>query len=871
MPKTPPDTMPETPSHDPLSGRLRGVLAVTRMGLLAERAVRAFWPLWSILLVTVAVLLLGWHELAPIELVWFGMLAVPLGVLAAGLYGVRGFRWPSIEDAKRRLDATLPGRPVAALEDTQAIGVMDAASRAVWDAHRARMAARLSGAKPVRPTLSLVRFDPYGLRYVALLLFSVGLLFGSVWRVESIAGMAPGQAGAVALGPSWEGWIEPPRYTGQPALYLADLPDGAVTVPKGSRVLARLYGQVGSLTLTETVSGRLEDTGSVSDPVQEFDIVQEGEIAINGAGGRVWQVMMSPDLAPSVSIDGRLEADAAGEVSLPFSASDDFGVRLGVAMVTLDLAAVDRRYGRAIDPEPRAPLKIDLPMPISGDRRAFSEIMAANLSEHPWANLPVKLRLEVEDAMGQTGQSEEIATVLAGRRFFVPLAKAIVEERQALLWNRANGADVAAILRAVSHRPEGLFRSETDYLRLRYAVRELESVMRFGPGLSEAKRDEIAQALWELAIRIEDGSLSNAMERLRRAQERLAEAIRNGASDAEIAELMQELREAMQDYMQQLAEQQRESGEQQAQNEDMQPVTGDQLEQMLEQLQQLMEEGRMAEAAQLLEQLRRMMENMQIAQGQQGGQGSPGQQAMQGLQDMLRDQQDLSDDSFSELQDQFNRNGQQQGQPGEGQPGQGQPGQGQPGQGQPGQGQQGQPGQGQPGQGQPGQGQGGGGGLGLADRQDALRETLRQQRQGLPADEATNEALDRAGRAMEGAEDALRNDDIAGALDNQAEAMDALRDGMESLSEQLAQQQGQGQDGQGGAPGQAADPSARDPLGREPGSTNNSEDIARGGELGGQSSLGRAQELQDEIRRRSTEQERPEVELDYLDRLLDRY
>jgi hypothetical protein len=42
---------------------------------------------------------------------------------------------------------------------------------------------------------------------------------------------------------------------------------------------------------------------------------------------------------------------------------------------------------------------------------------------------------------------------------------------------------------------------------------------------------------------------------LRRAQEQLAEAMRNGASDDEIAELMQELREAMQDYMRQLAEQ----------------------------------------------------------------------------------------------------------------------------------------------------------------------------------------------------------------------------------------------------------------------------------------------------------------------------
>lgn len=853
--------MPETPRSDPIDARLRGVLTLTRFGLLAERIARAFWPLWAVTLVTAAALLMGFHEIAPIEFVWLGMLAAPLAALVATVYGIRWFRWPRLGDAKARLDETLPGRPVAALEDSQAIGATDAASRAVWDAHRARMSARLATARPVRPTLSLVRFDPFGLRYIALVLFSLGLLFGSIWRVESIAGMAPGQADALAIGPAWEGWIEPPLYTGQPSLYLADLSGDDIEVPKGSRVMARLYGEVGALTLTETVSGRLEDTGSVSDPVQEFDIVQEGEIAINGTGGQVWQVVMAPDLMPNVSIDGPITSEASGEMSLPFSASDDFGVRSGQAVVQLDLASVDRRYGRAMDPEPRDTLLIDMPMPISGDRRVFSEILVENMSEHPWANLPVKLHLKVEDAIGQTAQSVELETVLPGRRFFVPLAKAIIEQRQALLWNRENGTEVAQVLRAVSHLPEGLFRAETDYLRLRHLVRQLEVAISYGPGLSLENRDEIAKDLWDLSLRIEDGNLSDAMERLRRAQERLAEAIRDGASDEEIADLMQELREAMQEYMRQLAEQMQENGDQQsAQNQQSQEITGDQLQQMLERLQQLMEEGRMAEAAQLLEQLRQMMENMQMAQGQPGGQGGGAGQAMQGLQETLRNQQGLSDESFSDLQDQFNEGGQQEGQGQGEQPGQGQSGEGQPGQGQ--------PGQGQSGQGQ--SGQGGTQGLGLAERQQALRETLRQQQQSLPGNEATNEALDRAGRAMEGAEEALRNDDIAGALDQQSEAMDALRDGMAALGEQMAEQQpGDGEGGPGDGQGQAAEGQGRDPLGRQSG--DNTSPDQRGGMLPGESPAGRAQDLQDEIRRRSTEQQRPEDERDYLNRLLDRF
>ena len=56
-------------------------------------------------------------------------------------------------------------------------------------------------------------------------------------------------------------------------------------------------------------------------------------------------------------------------------------------------------------------------------------------------------------------------------------------------------------------------------------------------------------------VLIEDGNLSSALERLRRAQDKLSKAMREGASDPETAELMDELRQAMQDYMRQLAEQ----------------------------------------------------------------------------------------------------------------------------------------------------------------------------------------------------------------------------------------------------------------------------------------------------------------------------
>jgi uncharacterized protein (TIGR02302 family) len=545
----------------------------------------------------------------------------------------------------------------------------------------------------------------------------------------------------------------------------------------------------------------------------------------------------------------------------------------GGAVFELDLARVDRRHGLAVSPEPRAAIRLDLPMPLAGDRTEFTETLVENLSEHPWAHLPVTLRLQVEDAAGQEGLSEAFEMALPARRFFDPIAAAVIEQRRDLLWSRQNAPRAVQVLRAVSYKPEDrLFRSEKAYLRLRVIIRQLEAMTQ-SDGLDEAERDEIVQALWDLGVLLEDGDMGDALERMRAAQERLSEAMKNGASEEEIARLMQDLRDATQDYLRQKMQQaERENPEESDQRsaENMMQMNQQDLQDMMDRIQELMEQGRYAEAQQALEEFQQMMENMQVTQGQ-GQQGqSPGEQAMEGLAETLREQQGLSDQAFRDLQEQFNP-GAQSGQSQNNEGRSGGEGRGESHEGQQGQGGQGGAQQGQGGEGRE-QAEGGEGAEGsLAQRQEALRQELERQRQGLPqlggeAGEAARDALDRAGRAMEGAEEALRNDDLAGAIDNQAEAMEALREGMRNMGEAMAEQQNPG--GQGDAEGQPGQAQA-DPLGREAG---------QGRQVGTQDSLlqgedvyRRARELLDEIRKRSGEGERPDVELDYLRRLLERF
>lgn len=807
-----PTTIPDTTLD-----RLRWPLWLTGAGMVAERATQAFWPFVSVVMVGLGLAMFGVQDhLGPASgRVVAGL--VTLFAILALIYGLRRFVWPGRGEIRTRLDRSLPGRPLSAVLDDLVLGSDDPQSRALWDAHINRMAARAALARPVPPDLRVSRRDPYALRYVATVGFVMALLFGSVFQVTTVAGLVtPGAVSGV--GPGWEGWIEPPAYTGKPTIYLADMTTDSLTVAQGSQLTLRLYGKVGALRVIENISGKTGPDDPVAEPDQTIEITQSGNLAIDGPGGASWQINVLADQPPTIALGGKVERTVNGEMRLPFTAADDYGVRTARAEMVLDIAGVDRRHGLGPAPEARDPILLDLPMPYRGDRRALTETVVDNLAQHPWAGLPVIIRLFASDGLGQTGTSGAQTITLPGRRFFDPLAAALIEQRRDLLWNRQNARRVAQILRAVSHRPADVNIPATAYLKLRVVIRRLEGAISAG-GPSGETRDETTRVLWDIATLIEDGNLSDAKERLRQAQERLEQAMRDGASDEEIAKLMDDLREAMQDYMQQLAQNSQKDGSDLAENENTQEITGQQLQQMLDRLQELMEQGRMAEAQELMEQLRQMMENMQVTQGGQG-QPSPGQQAMDGLADTLRRQQGLSDDTFGDMQ------------------------------------------------GENGQGQG------LAGRQQALRDQLGQQSQALeggtvPGGGNAGEALGRAGRAMEDAEQALRQGDLSGALDQQADALEALREGMRELAEGQAEQQGQQPGQQGQEFGRANGNTGNDPLGRDTGAagrTGTEQDLLQGEDV-----YRRARELLDEIRRRSSDQGRPEIELDYLKRLLDRF
>lgn len=795
---------------------LRGRITLTTLSLAAENALRAFWPLLTFLGFAYGAMAFGVLDVLPAGWPLFVMAAAGLASLGLVYLGVRRFSWPRRAQALEKLDESLDNRPISSLQDSPAINAKDPFARALWEAHIEDMERQARAARAPLPAPNLAGQDRMGLRLLALTGVIAALLFAPKIGVETLQATLGGEATASGPSVAIEAWATPPAYTGKPAIYLTELTNGVrVEMPIGSEITLRTYGD-GEFSLTEGVSG---EAAMLTAP-QEGEPARDGRFAVllNGAvevfDGKTtlgkWQISVIADAPPTLDAPDGISKSREGELSIEYAATDDYGIVSTRYIIHPELAQVNRAFGLAPDPVALpADFTGELPLPFTQDLSDIKETLLADYSKEMWAHLPVSITLEVTDGAGQTATVELETDALPALSFFDQLAGAVVEQRRDMMWSPENDVRISQVLRAISHKPEdGLFSNASTYLLLRSAIRRMGYQME--DGLDDGERTELEELLWQIALQIENGDLSGAEARLRRAQERLSQALENGATNEEIAGLMDELRDATDDYMDELA-QNMEPGEQQQAQGETRTMTSDQLQEMLDRIQELSENGQTEEAQQLLEELQNFMDNMQMTQGEGGGQQRPGTPEQQQMQDGLQEQQELSDEAFQQLQEQFDE-----------------------------------------------QGEGNEEGQSLAERQEQLREFIEQMQE----DGAGGEDLAEAERNMGAARDRLEEGDFSGAFDEQAQAMENMR-------QTLRDMENREQAGQTGADGEVtAERDQYDPLGRPIGNKGRADgDTA----VPDQNASDRARELLDEIRRRSGDAKRPAEELDYLNRLLDRF
>ena len=863
---------PHSQATGSIAARLDRLVARAQAVGLWERAWPVLWRAVAVLLAFLAASWLGlWLEL---DRVWrmAGLAAFALA-LAATLAPLIRLARPSRREALVRLDREAALRdpalghgPASAAEDRIAVGGSDPVSRALWALHQRRAAEAVARLRVGAPQPDMPRRDPFALR-AAVTLAAVASLFvaGSEWR-ERIGAAFDWRQPTVA-GPNYriDGWIDPPLYTRMPPLLvtLAET-EQRLRAPVNSRLVVRIAGErdAAAQTVLTPDAGLKAVPGEAGRPdlrEERFQLVGPlAELTVaTPAGARRLRIETIPDLPPEIRGVGTPEVNGRGTFNLGYRARDDYGIASAEGVVE------PLKPGRSLVPPPR--LGLALPPDASGEGEAKTLV---DLTDNPWAGARVRFGLVVKDEAGQEARSEPVEIVLPGRAFREPLARALAEERRRLVTTPDTGRRrVQAALDALLIAPELFTPRLSVFLGLRTATGRLRRAE------TDADLVAVAELLWEMALKIEDGDLSDAEKQLRQAQDRLKEAVERNAPDEEIKRLTQDLKQALDRFLKEMAQKQgkepRQGQQQQSErNGPSKSVTPEDLDKMLQDMAEAMKRGDTAEAQRLMEQLRNILENLQTAEqsGKSDQAGREMRKQMQELDQMSRDQQGLRDETFKQGQERRNA---EQGQRGQRPQERGQRGaeQGQqPGQ----QGQQG----GQSQQGREGQrGQQGQGSVG--ERQQALRQRLedlqkRMRENGMKGEEGLSDAED----AMREAENALRQGRGNEAVEAQGRALDGLKrgaEGMQDQMQQMAEGEGQGDQPDGQQPGQQGQAGARDddPLGRPTRGRDMSDGRVKvpGAD---ESAVQRARRIMEELRRKLGDPLRPREELDYFERLLRR-
>ena len=826
-----------------------------------------FWPplVWAATLAALflAVSWIGLWQALP-RVARIGGVAAFAVAFVIALAPLARLRRPVRAETLDRLDrdSGSPHRPAASLDDRLAMAGDDPATAALWALHRDRLARQVERFVPAAPAPGMVWRDPRALRFAVLLATVAAALVAGPERYGRVAAAFDWRNGASAAATArLDAWIDPPAYADKPPILL-DLaanrdPSQKIVTPEGSALVVRADSDVFETRVEGAIAPVASKPADKSAPApapaaagapteKRWTIAGDGAVVFRRDGAALgrYEIEATPLGAPTVTLLEPPRDNLSGSLTLHYSLAD----RYGIAGAEAEFAnpAAGAAPPRSLVPPPKLTLR--LPSTANGTGEAST---TGDLSEHPWAGAEVVMNLKATGVSGKVGAAAPTTFTLPQRAFRNPLARALVEQRRTLVLDPDHEQPrVAKAIDALTIAPD-LFQTPAGvYLGLRQARAQLAEAH------GDADLIAVADLLWAMALRLEDGDASQAQRDLRAAEQKLREALQRGASDEELRKLTQELRDAAERYMRDLAQQ----APQQPNDADAQLPQQD-LESMLDRMEDMARNGARQDAEAMLDQMQDMFENMRGAQDAQEDQASREmRKQMDELGKLLRDQQALRDDTFRQDQrEQLGRDAPE--------------------------------------------GQGDQGGPSLEQRQKALGDRLAElQKQMKSLGMKGEKGFDEAQGDMKEAEGDLKSDgqsqgqgdaqgqgegqgegqgDKSGgglddpgrtgkgrAVEAQGRALEALRQGAQGLQQQA---QGNGQGGGRGYRAMSRRPGAsgpgRDPLGRDAGD--------RGGALegalhGGADVAERARQVLEELRRRLADPSRPEEERDYFERLLKR-
>lgn len=520
----------------------------TALSIHWEQLLSAFWPLVTSIMIFSGWCLIGGASFVGPNLQFIIFIISIYGFYRTFRYGLQNYQPPRASDIDRRLEQNsgLSHRPLQSLQDS--LTGQDQ-TKSIWKAHKEKLnniLTKLTIGSP-RPVLS--QSDPWTLRIAAVLFLLAGFVIAgsdSLHRLKQGMNLPPLPANWLAKQNVLSAWIVPPDYTGQGPIYLTEETLKAGTpleISANSTLEIRLsspwesfapvlYNEKFKIPFGQedkknwSIAYNFEE--SETDEVQSIT-VKRGLFSLLTVPYTVRND--SPPLAGWQTIPSTTSKNL---IRIPYKGSDDYGV----TKISLRV-------------EPTIPTKEDAPFNVplllyGSDHRKIEHIQNIDLKSHPWAGRSVKLKIVTEDAIGQTSTSPEADIILPLMEFKHPVAKKIIAARENITKNTVDTLqDATQSLYLLLARPSTYNDDITVFLSLRSAA----SRIKISAGAQDAIR-ETKKLLWFTALHVEDNGTAMAEQELRAAIERLKAALSDpSTTEEEIAALTQDVRTAMYKYL----------------------------------------------------------------------------------------------------------------------------------------------------------------------------------------------------------------------------------------------------------------------------------------------------------------------------------
>ncbi|MBB5073677.1 uncharacterized protein (TIGR02302 family) [Bartonella callosciuri] len=778
-----------------------------------------------------------WVRLLPLFLVlslfcslsWFGifsilgywlhliLLGLMLFFVVGSLFFLIRFRFPTMREVNQRLEREndLKNQPLSVQTDHLCLENDEDFRAIVWREHQCRMAKQLYNLKTGFIYPNSAAFDPLALRTVFVLLcvcafsFSFGSLGGRLADAFDFRPIVDETSMRI------DAWVTPPAYTGFAPLYLTKDEKKQLTIPEGSNVVVRVVNAVGITVKAiseedahEVLFSKKSEKTALNDPIIYFETHLKHSITLfisSRHKQQQWHLQVIKDRPPTIRWLEKPGRILTGSLELQYELDDDYGVTKTFVEIEPFFNSQKNTFSLYKAPE----IELLLPRGGKGKMRTVQDVSA-----HPWAGSAVKITLVAEDGAGQKGRSKTFVMTLPQRVFSNPVARAVSELRRLLALDVSMQERVLDMLAALLVRPEEGLQNFTYFLILQSAWTRLSMVE------TEDDLRGVVDYLWQIALGIEGNQLESVQKDLKQLQAALRDALRYGAPSTEIERLMADLRQAMDAYIHALAEKAQDKSNLNNNNFSRPNLSEDSLEKKLNLIEEMAKMGSSLAAEQLLAEVEKTLDHLHVQKSDQGGEKRQSQSAhmkekMDQLGDFMRRQQEILNETHQlEMEQQRGKTAPEKQR------------------------------------------------KSLKKRQAELQSELSKLEKELSEQGfGPSDAFKKAEEKMNSAGDALDHGNNQISMQNQADALESLREGAQNVLEKIRETIKEAGDNQDAASG------PKDPLGRPLSSKidqEGQEDVV----IPQESDQMRTRQILEEIRKRLGKEHILEVEKNYLERLL---